>query len=26
MLPGVIFFAFAGRLFVRGLVAGALKS
>lgn len=26
MLPGVIFFAFAGRLFVKGLVTGALKS
>ena len=26
MIPGIIFFAFAGRLFIRGLVAGALKT
>ena len=26
MVPGIIFFAFAGRYFVRGLVTGALKT
>jgi len=26
MLPGIVFFAFAGRLFVKGLVTGALKA
>lgn len=26
MVPGIVFFAFAGRFFVRGLVAGALKT